>query len=409
MKEVLRLMKRGKNMNYNFETTVPRYGVGSSKWDELQALWPQADADVIPFSMADMEFELAPEIKAGLKEFIDTTILGYACPTDKYKQVVCNWQKTRNNWEARPEWILLTHGVVDAFFEAIKCYTKENEGVILFTPVYYPMYNAISRNKRVLRDCPLVKNGSTYDIDFALLEQYAQEPTTKLLILCSPHNPCGRVWKKEELEHIGQICNANGVLVISDEIHSDLLMPGFHHTVYAALNKECEQNCIIMTAPSKTFNLAGVQTSTIFIPNEKLRQLFYAEQQTGVNVPRLNSLGYAACQIAYTECTNWLEECLQVINTNKNLVVSFLALHFPQIEVCDMQATYLLWMNWRGLGLTYQELEHLNRTKAQLFFDEGYVFGGPGQGFERWNLACPTRYVQAALDRMLKTYTRYAK
>lgn len=396
-------------MKYNFATTVPRYGVGSSKWDDLQAMWPDAGEDVIPFSMADMEFVLAPEIKEGLKEFIDKTILGYACATNHYQKAVCDWQKSRNKWDAKPEWILLTHGVVDAFFEAVKCYTNEGDGIILFTPVYYPMYNAINRNKRVLRDCPLVKRGKTYDIDFALLEKYAKEPATKLLILCSPHNPCGRVWTKKELERIGKICNANGVLVISDEIHSDLLMPGYCHTVYAALGKEYEQHCVIMTAPSKTFNLAGLQTSNIFIPNEKLRQKFYAQQQTGVNVPRLNSLGYVACEIAYTQCDTWLEECLKVINTNKELVVNFLAQHFPQIEVCELQATYLLWMNWRGLGLSYKELERINRQEAKLFFDEGYVFGEPGQGFERWNLACPTKYVEAALQRMIKAYAKYAQ
>ena len=315
----------------------------------------------------------------------------------------------RHNWDAKPEWILPSHGVVDAFFSAIKCYTNEGDGVMLLTPVYYPMYIGIKVNNRVLVDCPLVERGDTYEIDFEDFEKKAKDPNTKLFILCSPHNPCGRVWTKEELERIGRICNENHVLVVDDEIHHDLIMPGHTHYVYASLSTEMEQNCLVLTAPSKTFNLAGLQTSNIFVPNEALRREMEAFLKRGSANPKCNILGYKACEIAYSSCGEWLDECIQVIDENRRVITEFMAENFPQIRVCELQATYLLWMDWNGLGLDYKELERINRQEAGLFFDEGYIFGAQGEGFERWNLACPTSYVVAALKRMKEAYGKYVK
>ena len=396
-------------MKYDFTTVLKRYGYGSGKWDEMRRVNPNVGEDVIPFSVADMEFVEAPEIVEGLKAFLDTTVLGYANATDDYKEAVCAWMKNRHGWDATPEWILPSHGVVDAFFSAIKCYTNEGDGVMLLTPVYYPMYTGIQVNNRVLVDCPLVKRGDRYDIDFEDIEKKAQDPNTKLLILCSPHNPCGRVWKKEELEQIGRICNENHVLVVDDEIHHDLIMPGYEHYVYASLSPEMEQNCLVLTAPSKTFNLAGLQTSNIFVPNEALREQMMSFLKRGSANPKCNILGYKACEIAYRSCGAWLDECIEVIAENKRVITAFMAEHFPQIKVCELQATYLLWMDWNGLGLDYKELERINRQEAELFFDEGYIFGAQGEGFERWNLACPTSYVEAALERMKGAYGKYVK
>ncbi|WP_024736498.1 MalY/PatB family protein [Enterocloster asparagiformis] len=396
-------------MKYDFTTVYKRYGCGSGKWDEMQRENPNVGEDVIPFSVADMEFVEAPEIVEGLKAFLDTTVLGYANATDSYKEAVCAWMKKRHNWDAKPEWILPSHGVVDAFFSAIKCYTNEGDGVMLLTPVYYPMYIGIKVNNRVLVDCPLVERGDTYEIDFEDFEKKAKDPNTKLFILCSPHNPCGRVWTKEELERIGRICNENHVLVVDDEIHHDLIMPGHTHYVYASLSKEMEQNCLVLTAPSKTFNLAGLQTSNIFVPNEALRREMEAFLKRGSANPKCNILGYKACEIAYSSCGEWLDECIQVIDENRRVITEFMAENFPQIRVCELQATYLLWMDWNGLGLDYKELERINRQEAGLFFDEGYIFGAQGEGFERWNLACPTSYVVAALKRMKEAYGKYVK
>lgn len=396
-------------MKYDLETVKSRYNMGSGKWNEIKASGVEYGDDVIPFSVADMEFQTAPEIKEGLKKFIDDNVLGYANPTEEFKASVCNWMKKRHGWDAKPEWILPSHGVVDAFYAAVRAYTKEGDGVMLMTPVYYPMYRAIRNNHRVLVDTKLIRKDTSYEIDFEDFEAKAKDENTKMLILCSPHNPCSRVWRRDELEKIAKICNENHVLVISDEIHSDLLMPGYDHIVYATLSKEAENNCVVCTAPSKTFNLAGLQTSSIFIPNPELRETFMTFLLKGAGNPKCNILGYKACEIAYNECGEWLDEVIQVIKTNKNLITEFFAKEFPQIKIMDFEATYLLWMDFRGLGIDYKELERINHQEAGLFFDEGYVFGEQGEGFERWNLACPTKYIQLALERMKKVYSKYVK
>ena len=396
-------------MHYNFETIRKRHHTGSKKWAELLANGVREEEDIIPFSVADMEFETAPEIVAALQEMAAHTVLGYANPTEEYLDTVCRWMKTRHGWDAEPGWILPEHGVVDAFFHAVKIFTQPGEGVMLMTPVYYPMYRAVNDNSRVLVDCPLVYSGGRYTIDFDDLERKAAGENTKLLLLCSPHNPTGRVWRREELERIAAICLAHDVLVLSDEIHFDLTMPGHKHTVYASLSEEAANNCIICTAPSKTFNLAGLQTSNIFVPSPALRERYLASLKRSNPNPKCNILGYCACEAAYQHCAPWLEQALQVIDTNRALVVDFMAREFPQIQVTDLEATYLLWMDWRGLGLPSRELERINHQEARLFFDEGHVFGAQGDGFERWNLACPTRYIQEALERMRAAYAPYVR
>lgn len=396
-------------MAYNFETVGKRYHTGSRKWNELLASGVREDEDIIPFSVADMEFETAPEIVAAIKEEVEHYVLGYANPTREYLDTVCRWMRERHGWDARPEWILPEHGIVDAFFNAVKIFTQPGEGVMLMTPVYYPMYRAVNDNSRVLVDCPLVYKGDRYEIDFADFERKAADENTKLLILCSPHNPIGRVWRRDELEHIAEICLKHHVLVLSDEIHFDLVMPGHKHIVYASLSEEAANNCIVCTAPSKTFNLAGLQTSNIFVPNPALREQYMAGLKRGNPNPKCNILGYRACEAAYKHSAPWLEQAIQVIDTNRKLVADFMAREFPQVQVIDLEATYLLWMNWRGLGLDSRELERINHQEARLFFDEGYIFGAQGDGFERWNLACPTRYIREALERMKTAYKKYVK
>ncbi len=391
-------------MKYDFETVRNRFNKGSFKWSELSKYGVKEEDNILPFSVADMEFVTAPEIVEALKYELDNSIMGYENPTDDYFEAVCNWQKLRNNWNAKPEWILPSHGIVDAFFMAVRTYTEEGDGIILNTPVYYPMYEAVEKNNRILYDNPMIKSGSRYEIDFEDLERKASDPKTKMLILCSPHNPCGRVWTKEELTKIGEICLKNNVLVLSDEIHADLIMPGHSHIVFASINDEFANNSIICTAPSKTFNIAGLQTSNIFIPNEKLREKFLNSLKLSNPNPKCNILGYCASKAAYKYCVEWLDEALKVIDTNRKLIVDFMAKEFPQIKIYDLEGTYLLWLDFNGLGFDYKELERINHEKARLFFDEGYMFGKQGEGFERWNIACPTRYIEDALKRMKAAY-----
>ena len=392
-------------MSYDFQSLHTRFNKGSFKWNELAEYGIKPEENIIPFSVADMEFVTAPEIIQAIKHELDSSIMGYANATQEYYQSVCNWIKTRHGWEAKPEWILPSHGIVDAFFAAVRAYSKPGDGVILNTPVYYPMYSAINLQGRRLVENPLINKGNRYEIDFEDLEQKAKDPGTTLLILCSPHNPCGRVWTREELTRVGEICLKNNVLVISDEIHFDLLMPGHKHTIFASISDEFADNSIVCTAPSKTFNIAGLQTSNIFIPNENLREKFLRELQLSNPNPKCNVLGYVAGQAAYENCSGWLDEALKIIDTNRKIISDFIAREFDKkIKVYDLEGTYLLWMDFNGLGLGFKELERKNRREAKLFFDEGYLFGKAGEGYERWNIACPTKYIHAALERLKGTY-----
>lgn len=387
-------------MNYNFTTINSRYHTGSKKWKEITDCLPEFDGDIIPFSVADMEFENAPEIRAGLKHYIDTYVLGYADPTPEYKRSVCDWMKRRHSWEVEPDWILSSTGVIKAFFTAVRAYTEPGEGVMLMTPIYYPMYSAIKSNDRKLVDTELVNQDGRYEINWADFEEKASRKDTKLLILCSPHNPTGRVWTLAELERIGRICIDNQVVICSDEIHFDLIMPGFHHTVFANISEEFAQHSVICTAPSKTFNLAGLQTSSTIIPNEELRRQYRnVELKECVN-PKCNILGYEANRIAYDQCEDWLEECLNVIHKNKELVESFMAAEFPEVVITPLEGTYLLWMDFNRMDIPYMELADILRQDAHLFFDDGYIFGPGGEGFERWNLAGPSSYITEGLNRM---------
>lgn len=386
-------------IKYDFETVINRGGTGSSKWEQMKKIDPNISSEIIPFSVADMELKHPPEITAGLKQYIDTAILGYTRPTAGYLDSVCQWMAKRHDWRIEPQWIVGTPGVVSAFFQAVKAFTDPGDQVIVQTPVYYPFYAAVEGNQRVLLKNSLIYTGSSYEINFEDLAMKASDPRTRILLFCSPHNPVGRVWTAGELARIGEICLANDVMIISDEIHFDLVMPGYRHRVFADLSAELAQNMIVCTAPSKTFNLAGMQNSNIIIPNGEIRRRFVAEM-AGNGIFSLNILGYKACEIAYTEGEEWLEQLIQHIYYNHLLLKEYIAENIPEIKVIPLQGTYLQWMDCRGLGLNHMELEKLMLEKGKLFFDEGYIFGEEGAGFERMNLACPTRVLKEGLQRL---------
>ncbi|MDC7286572.1 pyridoxal phosphate-dependent aminotransferase [Blautia schinkii] len=396
-------------MKYNFTSVNPRYHVGSAKWNEIHKVLPDFSGDIVPFSVADMEFENAPEIKEGLKKYIDSYILGYADPTEEYYDAILGWMKRKHGWEIKREWIIRTPGIIKAFFTAVKAYTEPGEGVLLLTPSYYPMYAAIDMNKRKRVCSSLISRDGRYEIDWADFEEKAARSDTKLFILCSPHNPCGRVWTKEELLKMGRICIDNDVVICSDEIHFDIVMPGYHHYVFAGINEELAHYSVICTAPSKTFNLAGLQNSNIIIPDKELYDKFYGVLLTEMTNPKCNILGYEANRIAYSECEAWLSQCLEVIDTNRKMIEEFMKMEFPEVVITPLEGTYLLWMDFNHLGIPYKELAEILRVKAQLFFDDGYIFGDEGIGFERWNLACPTRYIEEGLQRMKAALDEYMK
>lgn len=393
-------------MKYDFETVIDRFNQGSAKYEQMVGWNPNVSHDIIPFSVADMELRNAPEITEGLKNYIDTHILGYTLPTESYLNAVCGWMKKRHNWEIKPEWIVGSAGVVGAFYSAIKALTRPGDGVIIMTPTYYPFYSAIDLNGRKVVKSSLINTGDTYVIDYEDFEMKAKDPKNKILLFCSPHNPVGRVWKRDELEKVADICLKNDVLIISDEIHFDLIMPGFEHTVFANVSEEAANNMIVCTAPSKTFNLAGMQTSNIIIPNKKIRDAYLTEV-TSNGFFMLNILGYKACEIAYTECEAWLDQLIELIYHNHLELKKSMEQNLPQIKVYDLEGTYLQWMDFSALGMDKDELEEFMHMEAEVFFDEGYVFGEEGNGFERMNIACPTKVMRAGLERLVSAIKNY--
>lgn len=387
-------------MQYDFATYIPRGEQGSSKWLDMKRKKPDVPEDVVPFSVADMEFKTAPEIIRGLQDYLPKTVLGYTQETEAYLAAVCGWMARRHGWKVRPEWVVTSPGVVTALALCVKAFTQPGDGVIVMTPVYYPFYRVVRGTGRTLQENGLVRENGRYGIDFEGLEALAREKETRMLILCSPHNPVGRVWTKEELVRVGEICARHGVLVVSDEIHNDLIMPGYFHTVFSQAGSGFAEHTVVCTAPSKTFNLAGMQTSNIIIENEALRKRFLQEKRANA-VMELNALGYKACEIAYTKCEGWLDELLGVVDENRALVERFLDERLPPACAAPLEGTYLQWLDFRWMGLSIERLEE--RMHAEnLFFDEGYIFGAAGAGFERLNLACPKSVLEKALVRLEK-------
>lgn len=385
-------------MKYDFETLIPRKNMGSRKWNVMAQHNPNAAEDVIPLSVADMEFRNPPELAQGLKDYIDRSILGYTLPNDAFYQSVARWMKNRHQWDIKPEWLVQAPGVVNALFGIVKTFTEPGDGIIIMQLVYYPFSAAITQNGRELVNNALIYEDYAYRIDFDDLEKKAKDPKNKMLILCSPHNPIGRVWTREELEKVGRICIDNNVLVVSDEIHFDFILTGHKHTVFANISEEFAQHCIICTAPSKTFNIAGLKISNIVIPNDHLRKQLLEKNQRDF---ASNALGIQACRICYDDCGAWKDEMLCMIEYNYQQVKKFVEEKLPQIKVIELQGTYLLWLDCTALGLSDEELEKLT-LGADLYLDEGYLFGPGGSGFERINLACPTRYLMAAMERFQK-------
>jgi len=392
-------------MTYDFETVVDRTGTGSVKWELMRSAVPEVPAGIAPFSVADLDLPMAPEILAGLREHLQDAVLGYTVATDDYWNAVTDWFRDRHGWSVDREHIVLAPGVVPAFYTAVRAVTAPGDGVIVQTPAYYPFFGAIENNDRVVVRNPLVVRGGRWRIDLDDLARKAADPRTTALLLCSPHNPTGRVWEHDELEAVRRIACDNDLTVISDEIHFDLLMPGAEHTVFSTLGEDAASRTIVCTAPSKTFNLAGMATSNIVIPDRGLRERYAAEQRrTGFFT--LNALGFQACRLAYTKAGGWLDGLIELVHGNHRLVRSFLAERMPEVTVFDLEGTYLQWMDFRALGLPHEELRRIHEQEALVFFDEGAMFGPEGEGFERMNLAAPRHAIEAALERLVRAHGR---
>lgn len=386
-------------MKYDFETLVVRDKKGSSKWQDMMKIGGSVPQGVAPLSVADADLKLAPEIQEGLIDFLKSDpVFGYSCAQEDYYQTVISWMDRKLGYKIKKDWIVVSNGVVPALNDGVCALTEENDGVIVFTPVYYPFYKAITNHHRQIIRCPLINHQGHYSIDFELFEKLAQNSQNKLLILCSPHNPVGRVWTLKELEKIADICLKNNVLVISDEIHADLILPGHQHIPFATLGSKVADITITCTAASKSFNIAGLQGANIIIKNPDLRQQFQdAQSKRGFHA--LNTISYEATRLAYSKGEHWLKEFIALIETNYMVLSAFISEKLPNIIVTPLEGTYLVWLDLRAYQMSYQELEQ-RMKHAYLFLDEGYVFGSEGEGFERMNIAVPTTVLISALERL---------
>lgn len=380
---------------YNFDKEVNRRNTNSIKYDREKAKDPR----VIPMWVADMDFETLPEVKEALEKRAQHGIYGYAAPTDRYYQAIIHWLKTRHDFDVEKEWIVPTPGVVAALKLAVRAYTQENDHIMIMKPVYYPFDASINLNGRIVVECPLVFENNRYECDFELFEKTIVDYDVKMFILCNPHNPIGKVWTKEELYNIGTICKKHNVLVISDEIHMDFVYQGHQHIPFYNVDESFKDFTIICTAPSKTFNLAALQTSNIIIENEDLREKFKVEKvAAGFSDP--NVFGLDACEAAYTYGEKWVDELLDYLQGNIDYMRDFFAEKLPEIKVVDPQGLYLVWVDMRSLNMSVEELEDFMLHKAYLWLDEGYIFGTGGAGFERFNVACPRSTLKRALEQL---------
>lgn len=386
-------------MKYDFDKITPRYNTNSLKYDFAEEFGKPKD--ILPLWVADMDFPVAEEITAAMQKAVAFGIYGYSIPKDSYYDAVMKWMEQRHHWKTKKEWIVKTPGVVFAIANAIRALTKEGDAVIIQTPVYYPFGKMVQENNRTLIDSPLILNNGRYVMNLADFEEKIVAHSVKLFILCNPHNPVGRVWSKEELQAIGEICLKHGVYVVSDEIHHDFIYPGQEHFVFVNLDERFAQMTLTCTAPSKTFNLAGLQTSNIFIPNEELREAFSKElSKTGYD--EINMLGLVACEAAYKHGSEWLEQLLVYLQGNLEYTKQYIQENIPKIHVIEPEGTYLLWLDCRELGLSAKELDELMVNKAGLWLDGGEMFGVSGEGFQRVNIACPRSVLEQALSKLKK-------
>lgn len=386
-------------MTYDFDREISRIGTNSAKYDF--AAENGKPADVLPLWVADMDFQAPPAVLDALKGTVEHGIFGYSNAKGDYYEAVAGWFKRHFGFETEPDWLVRTPGVVFAFSVAVRCFTLPGDAVLIQPPVYYPFFSAIERNGRTVVENPLVLRGGHYEIDFDDFECKIRENSVKMFILCSPHNPIGRVWTAEELKKMGEICKKYGVFVVSDEIHCDFTLPDHPHTVLLSACPELKDSAIVCTAPSKTFNLAGMQASNIWIPNEENRRLFQTEMDC-VGYHNISLFGLVAAKAAYSGGEDWLRECKAYLRANLDYVRGFLAERLPEIKLIEPEGTYFAWLDCTSLGLSDEALDDLIENRAKLWLDAGHIFGTGGSGFQRVVLACTRKTLKEALERLEK-------
>lgn len=386
----------------NFNEDINRYNTNSLKFDFKEER--NKPNDVFPMWVADMDFKCCDEILNDLRKKIDHGIFGYSKNDKEYFIAVSNWYKNNFDISLEEDWLITTPGVVFALATAVKVLTDINDYVLINNPVYYPFSEVIIDNKRKVISSDLIFKNDHYEIDFFDLENKIKKHNIKLYLLCSPHNPVGRVWTKDELDKLIDICKRNNVFIVSDEIHSDFIWNS-HHTCLLKYS-EYKNNIILCTAPTKTFNLAGLQVSNIFIPNESIRNKFQQEiWSTGYS--NLNIMALVACKSAYEKGGKWLKELKKYLFENIEFVNEFLKEKLPKIKLIYPEGTYLLWLDFNNLNLTEEKIDDLIINEAKLWLDNGRMFGESGKGFQRINIALPREKLKEALLRLEQVFKKY--
>ena len=391
-----------------FDTVIDRIGSGSAKWDGAPVIF--GEADILPMWVADMDFTVAEPITEAIMKRAAHPVYGYETESDSVKQAVVDRLWEKYNWRVEKQWLVFSAGVVHALHMIIMAFTKPGDGVILQPPVYYPFFSAITHNGCSVIENQLILQDGSNSMDFEGLERgflpdysgLRPEPSrARMLLLCSPHNPVGRVWRKEELTEAARIVIDNNGIIISDEIHAELLLGGHRHIPTAILGEEVALQTITCFAPSKTFNLAGLKASVLIIPNPKLRSVF--RERTAGFLCTPCPFGMAAMEAAFTHGDPWLRELLEYLEGNLRFLREFISGRLPAIRVMPIEGTYLVWLDCRGLGMDDQRLRTFMRKKAKVGLDDGFIFGSGGSGFQRINIACPRSRLEEGLQRIEKS------
>lgn len=386
--------------NYNFDEIVPRKGTNCLKYDATELFFKEKD--LLPLWVADMDFKTPDFIVNAIKERVEHEIYGYSFRSDSYYNAIINWMQRRHNWEIKKEWISFSPGVVAGLTFAIEAFSKPGDGVVVQSPVYFPFFDCVKGTKRKMIDNPLKMVDGRYTFDLDDLKAKIDE-NTKLLLLCNPQNPGGMVWTREELIALTDICLENNIMIISDEIHSDLIYEGHKHVPLASISEEVAQNCMVSMAPSKTFNVAGLTSSVVIIPNK--RQFVRYERAIGVGHLHMgNIFGTVACEAAYTHGDEWLEQMLHYLWENYLLLERFMKDKLPRVKVMKPEATYLIWMDFTDYGMKNDDLMKFLIENAKLALNDGGRFGTGGDGWLRINIGCPRSVLEEALQRLEKAF-----
>ena len=385
-------------MIYDFNKVNNRRGTCSCKWDD------SADPEVLPMWVADMDFQTAPAIVEALQERISQGIYGYAHVPDEYYEAAIDWFTRRHGWTFRREWMIYVPGVVPALSAIVKALTVPGDKVLIQTPVYNCFFSSIRNNGCGIEANTLVRDGDTFRIDFDDLEKKASDPSVKLMILCNPHNPAGRVWTREELTRIGEICFRNGVTVVADEIHCELVYPGHEYIPFASISEEFQSRSITCISPSKAFNIAGLHIANIVVPDPEMRKK--VDRAVNVNeVCDVGPLGVIAATAAYRHGEDWLTQLIAYLKGNFESFRKYCRENLPEFPVADLEGTYLVWMDCSRLGVASEVLEEALVSEAKLWLNAGTMYGEDGEGYMRWNIACPRSVMLEGLER----FTRFVR